>query len=385
MRRVDLVVMNGRSASSHVERLVDDVRGAITCDLVDRALDSGAFDSIIVSTNDPELAESLARPPLVTIAMDPQNEEFHFGKRLQSIIAEHRIERLVYFGGGSAPLISTDTLRSLAEQARSAERLLVANNFYSVDFCALAPASALLAMKPPKNDNGLGWLLSEKAGFSARELPRTVESSFDVDTPTDLLVLSLHPSAPRCTRRCLDDLSLNTRHAEAASEVFLDRQAEVLVSGRISAATISYLERETVCRSRVYSEERGMRADGRLARGEARSLLGMHMARVGVQAFFEDVIPQLGQAAFLDDRVLWADRGSWPSAADRFNSDLLRPEEIHDPFIQRFTSAAMSCPVPVVLGGHSLVSGGLRVLIDAAWASSSADIGRPLTGMGASR
>ena len=95
--------------------------------------------------------------------------------------------------------------------------------------------------------------------------------------------------------------------------------------------------------------------------------------------FLEDVLPQLGQAVFLDDRVLWADRGSWPASVDRFSSDLLRPEAISDPFIRRFTLAAMSCPVPVVLGGHSLVSGGLRVLIDAAWASSRADIERPLT------
>ena len=93
----------------------------------------------------------------------------------------------------------------------------------------------------------------------------------------------------------------------------------------------------------------------------------------------------LENRTFLDDRVLWAARGNWPSPADRFNSDLLRPEDISDPFIQQFTSAAMSCPVPVVLGGHSLVSGGLRVLIDAAWGSRKADIERPLTEMGASR
>ena len=63
MHRVDLVVMNGRSTGSDVERMVDDVRAAITCDLVDRALDSGAFDCIIVSTNDPRLAEKLAGLP----------------------------------------------------------------------------------------------------------------------------------------------------------------------------------------------------------------------------------------------------------------------------------------------------------------------------------
>ena len=71
-----------------------------------------------------------------------------------------------------------------------------------------------------------------------------------------------------------------------------------------------------------------MRASGRLARGEVRSLLGMHMETVGIQRFFQDVIPQLGEAAFIDDRVLWAHCGAWPATEDRFNSDLFRVERI---------------------------------------------------------
>jgi hypothetical protein len=128
----------------------------------------------------------------------------------------------------------------------------------------------------------------------------------------------------------------------------------------------------------VFSEERGMRADGRLARGEVRSLLGMHLEAVGVERFFGQVIPQLGDAAFLDDRVMWAHRGLWPTMSDRFSSDLMLPEEISDPYIRRFTEAAMACPVPVVLGGHSLVSGGLPVLVEAAWRRSGVDVQRPV-------
>jgi hypothetical protein len=97
---------------------------------------------------------------------------------------------------------------------------------------------------------------------------------------------------------------------------------------------------------------------------------------VGVERFFQEVVPQLGQAAFLDDRVLWAHCGAWPPASDRFSSDLYRADDIVDPFVRRFTKAAMSCPVPVVLGGHSLLAGGLYVLVEAAWASSGLDVAR---------
>jgi hypothetical protein len=150
----------------------------------------------------------------------------------------------------------------------------------------------------------------------------------------------------------------------------------VLVAGRVNSRTLAYLEHETLSRSRVFSEERGMRADGRLAAGEVRSLLGMHLERVGVECFFGEVIPQLGQAAFLDDRVLWAHCQVWPPASDRFSSDLYQPQVIADPFVRAFTEAAMSCPIPVVLGGHSLVAGGLYVLVEAAWANSGLDVPR---------
>ena len=378
MRRVDLVVMSGWSSGDEAVQLVDGARRAIARDLIDKALAARAFDSIIVSTSDPVLAETQTGSGVV-VDLDPPGEPFHFGLRLQQLISDHHIERLVYLGAGSAPLLSSATLGEMAERARTADRLFLSNNFYSVDFCAIVPASALLAAAPPENDNGLGWLLGDKVGLPAEELPRTTATSFDVDTPTDLVALAMHPEAPPRVRAYLDGLSLDTRHVESAIAVFVNRQAEALISGRVNSRIMAYLERETACRTRVFSEERGMRADGRLARGEVRSLLGQLMDVVGVSRFFCEVLPKLGDAVFLDDRVLWAHRHAWPAMADRFNSDLYRPERIVDPFVRAFTEAAAACPVPVVLGGHSLVSGGLYVLVDAAWARSGVDLDRPVT------
>ena len=48
--------------------------------------------------------------------------------------------------------------------------------------------------------------------------------------------------------------------------------------------------------------------------------------------------------------------------------NLRQPEKIADPFVRHFTEAAMQAPIPIVLGGHSLVAGGLYALIEAAWA-----------------
>jgi len=181
------------------------------------------------------------------------------------------------------------------------------------------------------------------------------------------MTLKPHPGVGPHTRRYLDSLDLDTSHIEQALAFFTNRDAEVLVAGRVSASTWAYLEQETACRVRLFSEERGMRASGRQARGEALSLLGFYLDEVEEDRFFV-TLAGMSQAAFLDSRVLFAHRRIWPSVTDRFYSDLRQPEKISDPWVRRFTQAAIEAPIPVVLGGHSLVSGGLYALVEAAWA-----------------
>jgi hypothetical protein len=107
-----------------------------------------------------------------------------------------------------------------------------------------------------------------------------------------------------------------------------------------------------------------MRASGRLARGEVRSLLGFLADQVGFPAMF-DTLTRLADSIILDSRVLMAHCRQWPRAEDRFHSDLGQVEAIEDPWLKEMTRAAQQCGVPVLLGGHCLVSGGLYLLGDA--------------------
>jgi hypothetical protein len=91
------------------------------------------------------------------------------------------------------------------------------------------------------------------------------------------------------------------------------------------------------------------------------------MDAVGLDRTFE-TLATMAQAIFLDSRVVFAHRGLWPTAADRFHSDLRQPVRISDAFVRALTEAAMAAPVPVIMGGHSLVSGGMYALVEAAWA-----------------
>lgn len=364
--KVSLLVMTGSGKGSEVERLVAQARQAITLDTVDKALTVEAINHVIVSTNSPSLAEELRDKP-VCVELDAPGEEFHFGRQLMALIDKYEIEKLFYIGGGSAPLLPTEEMGHIVEGLLSADQLLIANNFYSTDFAAFAPASILKNAEPPAFDNDLGWLLGETLGLPIRELPRTAATQLDVDTPVDLMTLKLHPAAGQHVRRYLESLNLDTSHLEEAIKFFTNREAMVIVAGRVSAATWTYLESETACQVRLFAEERGMRASGRQARGEVRSLLGLYLDEVGTERFFA-TLSALGQAAFIDSRVLFAHKGLWPPAADRFYSDLRQPEKITDPFVRHFTEAAMQAPIPIVLGGHSLIAGGLYALIEAAWA-----------------
>jgi hypothetical protein len=361
-----LLIMTGASDGSEPEQMVSRTRQAATLDLVERALSVPNLRPIVVATNSAELTHRLSDYP-IHVEPDAPDVPFHFGRRLAELIAHYGMERCFYVGGGAGPLLPAAGMAAIADKVLAADQLLVTNNFYSSDLVAFCPTSVLNAQPLPDNDNELGWLLGEDAGLPIHELPRTGATQFDIDTPIDLVTLAAHPQAGPHTRAYLNSLALDTSALDTALPLMLDRDATILVAGRVSSATWSYLERETACSTRVLSEERGMRASGRQARGEVRSLLGYYLDAVGLDRFFQ-TLATMGQAVFFDNRVVFAHRGLWPSTADRFHSDLRQPAKVNDPFVKALTEAAMTAPVPVIMGGHSLVAGGMYALVEAAWA-----------------
>lgn len=341
---------------------------AVLLDTLERARASGAFDRAIVATNWPELVPELAG--LAEVDLDPppgpDGLAFHFGRRLAEVVHRHRLGAVLYLGAGAGPLLSADQLAALAAEVGSGQRVAVSNNLYSTDFAGFSPAGIICGDDLPDRDNGLAQWWGRQ-GLEVRTLPRTAATQFDVDTPTDLLILQAHPGAGRHARAYVQGLDLKAaaQRLSRAMAVLRDIDAEVVVAGRVGSHSWQALEAGTACRVRLFAEERGMVADGREDRGEARSLLGMYLDEVGLERFFRD-LAMLGQAAFVDSRVIFAHLGLKPSRADRFLSDLGSVSDISDPWIREFTQAAVTAPIPVVLGGHSLVSGGMLALIEAA-------------------
>ena len=117
--------------------------------------------------------------------------------------------------------------------------------------------------------------------------------------------------------------------------------------------------------TRVASEDPGFR-DRAASPTPPRSLLGLHADAVGPSALI-DSLAELADAVIFDTRPLFAHLNWAASRADRFAADLGDPNAIANPQLRQFTKAAITAPIPIALGGHSLVSGGLLAAINIAW------------------
>jgi hypothetical protein len=374
-----------KQGDTPLERLVAGARVASTLDLLERAAGTSAYERAVLVTEDEEVMRSVgALGGALPMSMANDNDEapFHFGRRLARVVERERLERVVYVGGGAIPLASDETLGRLARAVSGEGPCVYTNNLFSADIAAFYPASALTRIDPPRVDNDLAWLLHYKSGLPYAAAPRSLETSFDIDTPTDVAVLRhVATSAPlrELVGRHLGSYLDRTREqirelavvVERASAAMATRRSQVLFAGRLSALTWRRLELNLPSQTRVISEERGMRASGREARGEARSVLGLYADLAGSQGLVR-ALEQTCDAAFLDTRVLFAHHGVSPSRADRFASDALRPDLVGDEWVRELTRAVDAAGIPVVPGGHSLMSGGVGALSEQVRGAASA-------------
>ncbi len=358
MKRIVGLVFHAALGPSDEEQLVERGRWAATLSLLER-LSAVGLDALCVVTPDP--ARCPGAPGEVEFVTSGGSEPFRFGHVFQDLIRRLGPDGVVYFGSGSGCLLPNDGLAQLVDFAHGPAPRALFNNFYSCDFCAIAGAQELLAVDLPELDNPLGFVLAD-AGYSCLALPRSAATQFDIDTPTDLLLLerSDHgiPELHEFFR------AMDRRHPtlDRALAVFTERSAVACLVGRLSPVTWSHVETQVACRTSALVEGRGMRAGA----GRHVPWLRQVVADDGAEAFF-DRLARSCDAAWIDSRPLLGAADDIPSPRARFSSDLFRVDQIDDRHWRTFTEAALRAKVPVVLGGHSLVSGGLYLAAEACW------------------
>jgi hypothetical protein len=296
-----------------------------------------------------------------------------FGALLRELARPFASGGVVVLGSGSIPLATAADRRELVSAAAQAVPGALTNNRYSSDVVAIACTDVLATLPDLPSDNALPRWLAEVAGYPVAELPAW-RLRVDVDDPLDLVLLRrARPSSPQRVPAGVDTTRVEAALAGVAA-VARDPAAEVVVSGRASSASVAWLERHTAARVRALIEERGLRASdpaaasARPSRGRPpTSLLGALLDRDGPAAFGA-TIARLGDAALVDTRVLLAhrlgpDERAWPRAEDRYASDLLLHEQIGDPWLAALTRSAVEAPIPIALGGHTLVGPGIRLAL----------------------
>ncbi len=310
----------------------------------------------------------------VVIRREPPDDT-PFGARLRRLVAELQPAGLVVLGAGSIPLATPDDLRAFVRAAAADEPGALANHRYSADVVAIARAHDALEDLPPglASDNALPRWLAEVAGVPVRDLRARRRLAMDLDSPLDLLLLEgMRGTPPLPLPDDADAEPVRERLARLRA-LAADPGAELLVAGRTSATDLRWAERHTRSRTRALVEERGMRTAaagtlvGRPNRRPVRSILGELLDRDGPGGLGRHVVA-LSDGALIDSRVLLAhrlgaDETGWPPAEDRFASDLLLADRVRDPWLAAITAAAADAPVPVLLGGHSLVGPGLRLAL----------------------
>jgi len=177
------------------------------------------------------------------------------------------------------------------------------------------------------------------------------------------MVLGGGPYGGPRTRQALDDLNLDYGKLNAAKTILSAEYEDVTLIGRVGAPVIGRLNADLKLRLRVFSEERGMKSLGRIEAKEVISLLGLMLDHTGIDQFF-DYLARVARCAFIDSRVLFYHYQLELSDRERFLSDLGFWEELENPWLRKFTRAAVNCKIPVLLGGHSLVAGSLWALCD---------------------
>ncbi len=360
---VSVVIFEGGEPAGEIEKMLAEARHAVLLDNVAKMKQLEQIGEVYLLTNYSTLAEEAAAMGVIVWENQIREREFHFGRSLQQLINDRELENILYMGGAGIPLVTLEELREMCSSLLNSDAVIYSNNAQSADIIAFTPGGIINKIEPPRVDNILAITLRDATGVEHKLVPNTTGLLFDLDTPSDLLILAGSPFAGPRTVQWLRERPLDLSVLERAKDVLRGDYEEAVLLGRVGAPLIAHINKNLKLRLRIFSEERGMKALGREESGLVVSLMGFFLEEVGPQRFI-NFMERIAQCAFLDTRVIMAHFKMNLSQEERFLSDLGLWEKIKNPLLRELTRAATQSSIPVICGGHSLVLGGLWALVD---------------------
>ncbi|MDI3270464.1 MAG: hypothetical protein QJR00_07140, partial [Bacillota bacterium] len=323
---------------------------------VHRLAGAGVHRMVIVSDRDHLSREAWRWGASFQRSLTP----FHFGRQLAAFIDGDRSfgpeDWLLYVGGGAGIGLGVQDWQALLGHLGDPREVWV-NNPQSPDLLAFCPYY-WEREELPATDNAFLYALL-RAGYRRRLWPNEAALNFDIDTPADAALMALLASwgQEALDRPPLVDVLSSLTWLPPLQERWrriahlLHTGGELILMGRVSPVAVLQVNARWPVRLRVFSEERGMKALGRVERGQVRSLMGHYLETVGPQSFFREMAA-VAQGAILDTRVLQAHFGWSLSEEERFASDVGMPPQGLPALWQDFIRASQETPLTVLLGGR---------------------------------
>ena len=230
-------------------------------------------------------------------------------------------------------------------------------------------ARALSVAAGEEIDNRFARRLRDDRLLDVVQFERSARSLLDLDTPADLALLAACAEVESLQfgtelgsviGQWRDVLAPAIGRVVEAFETVTRHDEELMISGRVSGSDWSVVDRDTSCRVRVLAEERGLRT----RRTPARSLMASLYEFGGLDQFVSR-LSSLCDSMLWDTRPFFSHLGWNPTRSDRFWSDLGRWDEITDLALRGLVRSL--APHRVLMGGHSLVAGGMLAGVDQAW------------------
>lgn len=357
MKRSGAIIFHAPAGPSELEQIVASAREASACDLIESLRSLVPTLIAVCSSDSAAVFESLG----ISVRVIPDPDSFHFGETLKQVILDHKLDAAIYFGSGSGALLNQAQLADMASFSQRPQTEALFNNYYSCDFAVVTDTTPLLQLPLPDSDNGLGFMLSD-FGVKCYGLPRSLASQFDLDTPIDLLLLKEAARGGSRLRAFLKQQPFDHPSLQSINSLLIERTALVYLMGRVNPATWQAFEQQVACRTAGMIEGRGMKAYA-----DRQSPMLAHLFHTRGFAEFFRALENSADAAIIDSRPLLALHGVLPAAQERFSCDLFRISEMQDPAWIDFAQRSLDCSIPILLGGHSLVSGGLYLLSEICW------------------
>ena len=223
----------------------------------------------------------------------------------------------------------------------------------------------------PVSDNEIPKRLLEENSTEVVELARSSRSQFNIDVTADLVTLLLADAKGAKIQSFLQAHSQLFRQAIqcqwSAAQHLTNKESQVLVYGRTSSRIWKYLETESASKIRIIGEERGL---GTAPPGHhPYSTLGDLIESKGAETFFTRTLPLMCDAAFIDLIPVLAYLHPDTTQEDRHAAFLMDESGIEHSGLRTIIRSINTSPIPIAIGGHTLVGSGIELLNQRAWDS----------------